>query len=218
MLSKRTHKNVNTLIMEELKDVKSCLVSFESFMRAATTEGTVHETLKSLSEGVSETENAADISLRRMIDSLSETAFLPSTRAELIEIATGCDRVANKCEYIAKMSVAQRFGWSTEYSEDLMKILSITHEQFEILEQCISALFSDFGELLKDHSALDEIRKLETDVDMIESKLYEVIFTAEDELAKKSQAAHFVEALCDLSDVIENLADKIQIMLITRKA
>ena len=32
------------------------------------------------------------------------------------------------------------------------------------------------------------------------------------------QTARFVELVCDISDVIENIADKIQIMLITRKA
>jgi uncharacterized protein Yka (UPF0111/DUF47 family) len=30
--------------------------------------------------------------------------------------------------------------------------------------------------------------------------------------------ASFVEQICDVSDIIEDIADKIQIMLITRKA
>ncbi|MBQ9112931.1 MAG: DUF47 family protein [Clostridia bacterium] len=218
MLSKRPHKNVNTLIMEEIKDVKSCLIGFESFMRAAVTPQTVHETLVTLSDGVCDAEAAADGSLRRMIDSLSNTAFLPATRSELIDIATGCDRVANKCEHTAKMIVLQRFRFPEEFNDDVMKILSITHEQFEILEQSISSLFSDFSDLLKDHSILDEIRAHETQVDIIETTLYERIFTRDTPLAEKTQTAHFVELLCDLSDIIENLADKIQIMLITRKA
>lgn len=37
-------------------------------------------------------------------------------------------------------------------------------------------------------------------------------------LAEKMQLFQFVEWLADLSDIIENIADKIQIMLITRKA
>ena len=34
----------------------------------------------------------------------------------------------------------------------------------------------------------------------------------------KMQVARVVELVCDLSDIIEDIADKIQIMLITRKA
>jgi uncharacterized protein Yka (UPF0111/DUF47 family) len=36
------------------------------------------------------------------------------------------------------------------------------------------------------------------------------------DLAHQTQLASYVEALCDLSDQIEDIADKIQIMLVTR--
>ena len=38
------------------------------------------------------------------------------------------------------------------------------------------------------------------------------------ELAAKMQFFGIVETLCDISDIIEDVADKIQIMLIARKA
>jgi uncharacterized protein Yka (UPF0111/DUF47 family) len=37
------------------------------------------------------------------------------------------------------------------------------------------------------------------------------------DLAHQTQLAHYVDELCDLSDQIEDIADKIQIMLVTRK-
>ncbi len=219
MFGKTSHSTkVHALIMDEVRDVKSCLVSFEGFLRASTTPETVVETLRVLAAGVSQAEAAADISLRKMIDSLAGGAYLPSTRAELIEIATSCDRVANKCEHFANMAVFQRFRFPTEFNEDVMEILSITDEQFEILEKSISALFAKFGELAKDHRILDDIRAHESAIDKIEQKLYDRIFAMDIGLAEKMQLAQFVEYLADLSDIIENLADKIQIMLITRKA
>ena len=72
--------------------------------------------------------------------------------------------------------------------------------------------------LQKDSSILDEIRSLESKVDRIEDKLNEDIFTLDISLAEKVQISHIVELLCDLSDIIEDIADKIQIMLIARKA
>jgi uncharacterized protein Yka (UPF0111/DUF47 family) len=37
-------------------------------------------------------------------------------------------------------------------------------------------------------------------------------------LAEKMQMREFADHIAELSDIIENLADKIQIMLVTRKA
>ncbi len=212
--------NVTNLIMEQLKDVEGCLINFENFMRAAATPEAVPETLRALESGVVQMEAAADRSLSRMIESLGQTpSLLPATRQDLITIGTSCDSVANKCEHLAVMMVMQQFRFPTDYKEDIKGILTITHEQFELLEKSVHKLFSKFGDMLKDHGILYEIRDLESKVDKIESKLFEDAYSRADlDLAQKQQLAYFIETLCDLSDIIENIADKIQIMLITRKA
>lgn len=218
MLSKKNTKNVNDLVIEQLGDVKNCLVAFEGFMRAATTPETTPEVLRSLSVGISDLEAVADRSLRKMIDSLASNSFLPSTRQEIISIVTACDHIANKCEHIANTWVYQRFDLPAEYGEQFMKMISLTFELYEILETSIGRLFSSFNALLKDHSILDDIRHKESEVDVVEKELYIAVFATDLDLAKKQQISQFVEWLADISDIIENLADKIQIMLITRKA
>lgn len=212
--------NVTTLIMEQLKDVEGCLINFENFMRAAGTPEAVPETLRALESGVVQMEAAADRSLSQMIESLGQTpSLLPATRQDLITIGTSCDSVANKCEHLAMMMVMQNFRFPTDYKEDIKTILSVTHEQFELLQKSVQKLFAKFNELSKDHSILYEIRDLETKVDKIELKLFEDAYSRTDiDLAHQQQLAYFIETLCDLSDIIENIADKIQIMLITRKA
>ena len=218
MLAKKNKNNLHDLIMDQIQDVEACLVSFESFMRAATTPETVVQTLRSLSVGVGQLENAADLSLRRMIDSLADASFLPSTRADLIDVATNCDRVANKCEHVSMMMVHQKFRFPQSMNEELTEILVLTHDEFEMLKTAIDRLFSNIGDLLKNHKILDEIRAKESQVDVIEQRLYDNVFDMDLTLAEKMQCTQFLEQLCDISDVIENIADKIQIMLITRKA
>lgn len=219
MFSKNKKTNaVHLLIIEQIRDVESCLHYFEDFMRAACTPETVYETLRSLAINVGEAEAKADISLRKMIDSLTGPSFLPSTREDIINVATNCDRIANKCEGIANRVVFQRFAFPEEYAADFLEIISVTHAQFELLEKAITRLFANFGEMLKDHSILDDIRHHESHVDKIEHKLYEQIYALDLDLTHRMQLAQYVEMLCDLSDTIENIADKIQIMLITRKA
>lgn len=216
MFTKNNSSKVHKLIMEQIKDVDGCLIAFENFMDAALNPGTTLETLKGLSSGVHQMENAADRSLRVMIDSLGGT-FLPSSREELISIATSCDKIANKCEHIALMMVYQRFRFPQEYGGDIKAMLAAIRKQFDLLKESISLLFSKFGDLLEDHSILDRIREHESEADAVEDKLYEKIFEMDMDLAHQMQLSDFVGSVGDIADTIENIADKIQIMLISRK-
>ena len=214
----KKNSNVHELITAQVKDVKKCLVLFESFMRAATTPETVPETLRALRDSVFEAEDVSDVSLRSMIDSLSKGSYLPSTRESLISIGTSCDKIANKCESVSNLIVLYKFKFPAEFAADFNEIYDIIEKQFDLLEESISMLFSKMNALQKDSSILDDIRALESKVDKIEDKLNEDIFTLDISLAEKVQISHIVELLCDLSDIIEDIADKIQIMLIARKA
>ena len=211
-------KNVHALVTEQIKDVKKCLVLFESFMRAATVPDTSADTLQVLRDSVCKAEDAADISLRAMIDSLSGGSYLPSTKESIISIGTSCDKVANKCEYVANLVVIYGFKFPPEFFNDFIEIYDITEAQFECLETAISMLFSDMHKLQKDPSILDKIRSLETEIDVLEMRISKHIFRMDIELAAKMQFFGLVEQLCDISDIIEDIADKIQIVLIARKA
>ena len=97
------------------------------------------------------------------------------------------------------------------------KGIEITKKQFELLKSAVSQLFGKFNTLLKNHAILDDIRGLESQVDTVEEQVYQQIFE-KDELAlsQKLQAVNFLDIICDISDIIENIADQIQIMLINR--
>ena len=218
MFTRSKNDKVHELIMKQLQDVKSCLSSFEDFMRVATSSEVNQDALRTLCNEVYEKEHLADISLRKMIDSLGGAMFLPSTREDLISIGTSCDKIANKCEDICYMVVLQNFRFPKDYNEDIIENLSLSHKQFELLEQSISLLFSRMGDLMKDQSILDEIRDYESKVDVYERKLLEMTYSRGMQLAECMQLTTFIEDLCDLSDIAENIADKIQIMLVTRKA
>ena len=68
--------------------------SFENFLRAASSSVTDSATLQMLCDDVCKKEDTADKTLRKMIDSLVGTSFLPSSREDIIAIATSCDKVA----------------------------------------------------------------------------------------------------------------------------
>ncbi len=217
MFNKNNSNKVHALIVEHLGCVEECLINFEGFMRAATTPETVSETLRPLAVGVGKSEDSADKALRSMIDSLGGS-FLASTREDIIALSTSCDKVANKCESISKTVVYRHVKFPEEFADDIMEIIEITRNQFDVLEEAIGMFFDSFGAFLKDHSILDEIRKYESKIDAIEERLTETLFDMNLNLAEQMQMADLIEFICDLSDIIENIADKIQIMLISRKA
>lgn len=176
------------------------------------------DAIVALKDAVCEAEGVADISLRAMIDSLSKGSYLPSTKQELINIATSCDKIANKCETVAKRIVLYRISFPEEVLSEFSEISDVIEKQFVLLQKSIEMLFSKFNHLQKDASILDEIRDLETKVDTIEARLADTIFNRKAELAEKMLFISLIEELCNISDIIEDIADKIQIMLITRRA
>jgi uncharacterized protein Yka (UPF0111/DUF47 family) len=114
--------------------------------------------------------------------------------------------------------VQQQILLPAAYGEDLTSIITITKTQFSVLEESISMMFAKFGALLADHSILDRVRSLETEIDVIEEKMQEALFASDKELAEKMQLTTLFVMFGDISDIIEDIADKIQIMLIARKA
>lgn len=216
MFKSKVH-DVHKLVMEQISDVEKCIIKFESFMRVACTTNADAEVLRSLCEEVCEQESLSDISLRRMIDSFAGSSFLPSSREEIIKISSACDRVANRCEAFAKMVVIQKVTFPEGYADSLLEIVSVIKVQFDFLKEAISKLFDSFGAFLKDHSVLDKIRKQESIVDDIEKILYEKTYALDMGLAERMQIANLVEHICSITDLIENIADEIQIMLVIRK-
>ena len=218
MFGKKQMNETHQIVLEQIADVEACVHALEDFIRfACTTNDSVP--LRSLAKKVADAEAQADESLRRMIDSLAESNFLPATREDLISMATSCDQIANKCETFAVRVVQQKFKLPAEFDQDLLKIMQITYEQFDLLKTATGSLFSNFRAMLKDHSILTAISACESQVDEIEGAICEKLYDMDDlELARKMQIASFIELVCDLSDNIEDIADKIQVLLVTRKA
>ena len=205
------------LITAQIRDVEACLDKFREFMHAATVEPSPRS-LGNLFQEVAIAEDRADRSLRAMIDSAGRGIYLPSTREDLISVATSCDKIANKCEEVAYLISLYNLKFPETFEQELTDIFSLITKQFSLLKEVIGMLFSKMSKLQKDPSILDEIRSLESQVDRIENLLDHRIFDMDIELAEKMQIYGVLEKFCDISDIIENIADKIQIMLIARKA
>lgn len=216
MFAKNTANKVQNVVLAQLKDIEAAIFNLDEYVQELVKEDAGKESLRPLLDKVHEAENAADRTLRQMIDSL-DSSFLPATRTELIELGSVCDSIANKCLHFAQSVLFQGFKFPEAFAHDILEIVRLTKAEFALLVVAVGKLYGDFGSLLKDHSILDEVRGLETQVDALEESLTQRTYALDLSLAEKMQIAGHIDTLCDVSDVIENVADKVQIILVARK-
>ena len=199
------------------EDVVNCFGKFEEFFKVLFSDNPDPATLQSLKIAVDNCENAADGELRHVVDLLSDS-FLPTTRTHLITVVQTTDDVANLCQEIVRHIMLEKVEMPMAIRADLLEIIAITKTQLSILYNAVDLLINDFKTLNNDRKVLDDVRAEESKVDNIQAALHERIFNLDISLAEKVYFRDMMEYICDLSDMIEDISDKIQIMLVEREA
>ena len=197
-------------------DVVSCLEHFEEFLKALFSGADRHK-LQSIKVTVDNCEHAADEELRHVVDLLSDF-FLPTTRSNLIAIVQSTDSVANKAQSITRRITIEKAMLPACTHEDILKIVAITKVQLGILYQSVDLLLNNYKKIFKDRKILDDVRAEESKIDSLEQMLYERIFEMDLPLYEKIYYRDFIANICNISDIIEDIADKIQIMLVERES
>ena len=199
------------------EDVVTCFGKFEEFFKVLFSENPDATALQSIKIAVDNSENAADGELRHVVDLLSDS-FLPTTRTHLITLVQSTDDVANLCQEIVRHVMLEKIDFPKSVRADLLEIIAITKGQLSILYTAVDQLINNFKELNDNRKVLDDVRAEESKVDNIQAALHERIFTLDISLAEKVYYRDMMEHICDLSDMIEDISDKIQIMLVEREA
>ncbi|MBQ3126796.1 MAG: DUF47 family protein [Clostridia bacterium] len=198
------------------EDVVGCLEHFEAFIKASFGQAE-REKLVSLKAAVDNCENAADGELRHVVDLMAES-FLPATRASLIAVIQSTDTVANTCQEITRRIMLEKISLPVSLHAYILEIIAITKDQLSILYVAIEKLFNDYKSISGNRKLLDDIRTEESKIDRIEAILHDRIFALDLPLYEKVYYRDLIETICDLSDIIEDIADQIQIMLVEREA
>ena len=199
------------------EDVVNCFGRFEEFFKVLFSETPDSAALQSIKIAVDNAENAADGELRHVVDLLSDS-FLPTTRTHMITLVQSTDDVANLCQEVVRHVMLEKIEFPSEIRADLLEIIAITKTQLSILYNAIDLLINDFKTLNNDRKVLDDVRAEESKVDNIQAVLHERIFKLNISPAEKVYFRDMMELICDLSDMIEDISDKIQIMLVEREA
>lgn len=170
-----------------------------------------NEQFSDLKQKITQAEQQND-ALRREVESqLYVQMILPDMRSDILRILEGCDKIINKYESnLIDLSV-ERFHVPCELHEGVLKMLF-----FDLL--CVSGLIQAVRSFFDGRSLqgiTDDIFKNEHIVDLISESLKEQVFSNSAlDLSQQLQLKDFLHKLEKISDIAEDVADRLMIMLV----
>lgn len=180
------------------------------------------ETAKAHARGVNDLESEADAVRRRIVTCLHGGAFLPIMRKDVFQLASAIDDVANAAEDFCDFCLSQRPEIPKDFREDFLEITRDSAEMFPNLKKGVGMLSSgEFGWRWDESSPLYKITRQigveESNIDELKWKLTRKIFNSDLPLANKIHIKSLLDQIAKVSDLIEDAADRIEI-LIAREA
>ncbi len=153
--------------------------------------------------------------LRRQISKkLFEGAFLPLLREEWLNLLETADKIADEAEASTDFLVLQKPLIPEDLKEKIKELISGVIDSFQPLRNGFSSLFKDFSTTL---SYIEKVNIKETEVDKKEEELVKLIFEKDMELAQKILLRELVNKIADISDRIEDSADRLEILIIKKR-
>jgi uncharacterized protein len=164
---------------------------------------------------IHELEHEADDVRRAIQAAMAAGAFLPFYREDYILLAELIDKVANRAVEFSKSLVLEMPRIPEELHGDFRLLARSVYETFMPFQEVASALFDDPSLALAD---AEQVSAGEQTSDSIEWKMRKRIYDRTDmERAEQLIASRAIQRISDISDAIENAADKVRV-IVTKQA
>ncbi len=212
MPRKRREEEVVSLMDQHLEKIGECLESMRK-----TIEDYLGGNIDSAKANALKTHNlegAADGLRRRIIAEFYRGAFLPALREGLIDLTLAVDKIADRAESTCDFIILTRPDIPEEFKEDFRKITINSIAVFSPLREGKTSLFKDFS-LSREKTI--EVHGLEAKVDDEEWKLNRRVFTSELLLSQKMLLREVIWHIASISDVIEDAADVLEVLIIKKQ-
>ncbi len=213
-------REVKELIDEHVQKVGKCLACFQDcfeayFLGEFAKAQTIHESCDHI-------ETEADVQRREIGDHLFSGAFLPIERKDIYMMTDCVDEIANKAETASDVVVYQSPEVPEAYVKTLREIVQTIMEMFHIFQDAVK-LYEPY-DALQLHDVLAAIKEkinsigvMESEIDKKEEALLITIFHSDLPLANKIQMESFLRRIAEISDVIEDAADRLYVLVIRER-
>lgn len=202
-----------------INQIDKCIECYETFVEHFNTlnNKTDENSIIKMSKHVSDLESEADIIRRKIIKELLEGALLPGTRRDIKILVETIDKIPNKSEEIFKQIMLQNIKLDNKIKSLILDINNKTKEQFNLLKSLIDRVFLDLGKSFDLHEEIELIEKIESEIDDLEEEAIRLLYKSEHELAYKNQIKTIISDFAEISDIIEDISDNIEMIIVMRK-
>lgn len=206
---RRKEKEVRVLICQHLESVRATVekmnLAVDEYLDGDVTNAKENGFQTHLMEKV------ADAQRREIIEKLHKGAFLPVFREDLIRLIAHQDKIADKAESCCDFCLAQRPDVPKALCEQFKELLTASAITMAPYVKAIDNMFEDYTAVKKN---IKEVNCQEEKADTIEWHLTRDLFTSDISLADKLHLRRFISHIVCISDVIEDAADDLDILMV----
>ncbi|MFC1745909.1 DUF47 domain-containing protein, partial [Candidatus Riflebacteria bacterium] len=203
--------------------VGECLKEFEKFVKDYLSLEkelkekvlTVRGKYKDGSFRVHELESEADDLRSQIFNLLNEGAFLPNVREDYAKIVKIVDKIANKAEGASDFIMLEAPYLPAKYHEPFLNILEHVTNGFSHIDNIVDLFYTDQDKIEEENL---KVADLESESDRLEWDILKKVFMDKElDLAHKMHIRDLVQHVGAISNLIEDAADFIRIIVIRRK-
>jgi len=210
MLFDRKEKEVARLFIEHYDSVDRALQNLRKLITAYLHQD---QDYKHSSLLVHRSEQEADQVKQAIEAKLYAGAFLPINRGDYIMLAEFIDRIANQAETTANLIVLTRPDIPEFLHADLCLLMDKTIASFSAFRGALESL-NQKVEAVKE--AIAGVIAFEKEADKIEWETIKKLFKSDLNLARKLHIRELVEDIAFISDLAEDAAERLGIMVLKR--
>jgi hypothetical protein len=206
----QTHMNKVASCVEKLAKVFECLANGEI------------EKIERYVEDLSALEHEADLTKNDIRNHLPKSLFMPIDRTHFLEILAVQDSIADKAEEIGiTLTLRPLEGkWSLSLAELFHKSSEVFWDSKRIIEEIDELLEASFGgiEAEKVKTMVEKTAIKEDEAHHLQRMLMKALYTEGEELSTPAfyHWIHLIEAIGELAERSERLANRIRMILETK--
>lgn len=210
MFFSKKEKEVEKLFFDHYARVAEALGNLKELLTAYLADD---RKFKDASLRVHQSEQAADAVKQEIEAKLYAGAFLPINRGDYIMLAEFIDRIANQAETTANLIVLTRPEIPDFLDSDLLVLLDKAIFSFDGVKGALENMNNDI-EAVKE--AIARVVKFETEADRLEWETIKKLFKSNLDLARKLHLRELVEDIAEISDLAEDAAERLGVMIVKR--
>jgi predicted phosphate transport protein (TIGR00153 family) len=171
------------------------------------------EDFQSRLEMVRDYERTAD-DLRKSTETMLYTySLIPESRADILGLLENLDNVIDRAKQIVQEFDVQQPDVEVGY---LDLYVQVTDKSVKAVDQVVDAVRAFFRNESRLRDCINKVKFYESEVDRAGLRLKKQIFQSDMELARKQHLRYFADALESLSDIAEEVSERLTIASIKR--